>query len=192
MKFSTTQEWNPSFYGTIKDAKPCIVSQLYLPPPPSNTRRELDELLKKQDKRTTSQIGDILKQQYTSSIKNDFGITKEDVKLCLRWDTIISPYFFYFKQYFDRVRPSFLEKRLVPCIDVPNHPAYPSGHSTQNYFWAFILGDKYPERRSEFIKKAEEISVNREYAGVHYHSDTIAGNSLAIQLYRIFGNRLKF
>lgn len=190
LRFSTTQTWNPSFYKYIHNVQSSILGQLYLPPPPDNssdkTRQELCELLHKQDNRTTDQIMDILRQRTFDHMIKDYGITEEDLQLCILWDNMISPYIFHFKNHFDRVRPSFLEKKLIPCIEVPNHPAYPSGHSTQNYFFALILGDKYPERRSEFLKVAEQVAINREYAGVHYHTDTVAGHSLAYQLYKIY------
>ncbi len=55
----------------------------------------------------------------------------------------------HFKNAFKRTRPSFLESRLVPIIDVPTHPSYPSSHATQSYLVALAL-IKVIERRDYF------------------------------------------
>ena len=92
------------------------------------------------------------------------------------------------KKFYDRVRPSILSKELLkhniiddsikPWIKLPTHPAYPSGHATQSMFLAEYFSNYYPQYRQCFENAAEEISVNREIAGLHYRSDTIAGYKL--------------
>ena len=86
------------------------------------------------------------------------------------------------KNKFDRVRPSVLEKNIEPVIDVPQHPAYPSGHSTQMHLLAMILSKLSPRKSTVFENRANEIAVHREVAGLHYHSDTLAGELVAKQV----------
>jgi membrane-associated phospholipid phosphatase len=88
----------------------------------------------------------------------------------------------YFKHKFDRVRPNFLRKKINPSIKVPGHPAYPSGHATQAYTTALILGYLFPDKKSYYYKRGENVAKNREYAGVHYASDTVAGERIATYL----------
>lgn len=89
------------------------------------------------------------------------------------------------KRKYDRVRPAFLDKKLQLAIENPNHPAYPSGHSTQAHLLALVLGDLNPKKKKQYWKNASRIAHNREIAGVHYPSDTQAGISLAKQLHAI-------
>jgi hypothetical protein len=86
------------------------------------------------------------------------------------------------KALYNRVRPNQLDPTLTTVIDVPEHPAYPSGHSTQAYAAAFLFTVLAPERQAEFESDALRIAVNREIAGVHYPSDTAAGQLLARQI----------
>ena len=93
------------------------------------------------------------------------------------------PVIMYFKKRFDRVRPRALDTRVRPSIEPPGHPAYPSGHATQAYYIGLYLGKKHPERADAFMQTADTVARNREWAGVHYPSDTTAGRQLAEQLF---------
>jgi acid phosphatase (class A) len=85
------------------------------------------------------------------------------------------------KEYFNRVRPDKADARIQPMIEVPRHPAYPSGHSTQSHYLALVIGLVYPDVADELMLRADEIAIHREIAGVHYPSDTAAGVILAEQ-----------
>ncbi len=110
----------------------------------------------------------------------------------------------HFKLGFKRTRPSFLGPKLVPVIDVPTHPSYPSGHATQSYLVAlalkkvFVNRDRFPgEELKDYsdglLDVARRIGTNREWAGVHYESDSAAGRSLATQLSQVwFDNRKSY
>jgi acid phosphatase (class A) len=80
------------------------------------------------------------------------------------------------------VRPDKLDPTLTPLIDVPEHPAYPSGHSTQAHAVAFLLTALAPDQKAKFESDALRVAVNREIAGVHYPSDSAAGRLLARQI----------
>ncbi len=94
----------------------------------------------------------------------------------------INPVIMRIKHKLDRVRPHKLDPTLSTVIDVPEHAAYPSGHSTQAHAVAFLLSVLAPERQAEFESDALRVAVNREIAGVHYPSDSAAGRLLARQI----------
>ena len=94
----------------------------------------------------------------------------------------INPVVMRQKVKYDRVRAHKLDPTLTTVIDVPEHGAYPSGHSTQAHAIAFLLTVLAPDRQAEFESDALRVAVNREIAGVHYPSDSAAGRLLARQL----------
>lgn len=97
---------------------------------------------------------------------------------------------FVFKKKFNRVRPSVLaDKRgaqfsfkLGTAVEIPAHPAYPSGHATGAFTMAYILQELDPANAETYRKDALRISQNREIGGLHYPSDTEAGRLLARQI----------
>lgn len=93
----------------------------------------------------------------------------------------------HFKNQFMRPRPSQLDPRLRPMIDIPGHPAYPSGHSLQMFLVAKALSTivRSHELGGQLFEVAEEIAVNREWAGVHFASDTRAGKDLAFNMFPV-------
>ena len=71
---------------------------------------------------------------------------------------------------------------MKPWIELPTHPAYPSGHATQTMYIATILTHFDPDNREIYKQTADEISTNREIAGLHYRSDSLAGYELGRKL----------
>ena len=51
---------------------------------------------------------------------------------------------------------------------------------------ARVLSHYHPQYRECFEKASEEISINREIAGLHFHSDTIAGYKLGKYLAKLY------
>jgi acid phosphatase (class A) len=96
------------------------------------------------------------------------------------------------KRKFNRVRPNALDPALDVAIAVPGHPAYPSGHSTEVHFLAYVFGELAPARKEEFLARADQVAKNREIAGLHYPSDTHAGVLLAQQLFAAMLENQKF
>ncbi len=88
----------------------------------------------------------------------------------------------HYKDKYQRVRPHIADPRINPVVPVPNHYAYPSGHALQSYLIAYglidVMGDN-GEHVIEFLDLADDITFNREYAGVHYASDSEAGKRIA-------------
>ncbi|NGM18695.1 phosphatase PAP2 family protein [Roseomonas stagni] len=92
-----------------------------------------------------------------------------------------------------RPRPSQLHPALLPAIEVPGHPAFPSGHATQAMLMALIVEQALPaERRTKLAPYlhtlAGRIARNREIAGLHYKSDTTGGLELAAKVFELLGS----
>lgn len=78
-----------------------------------------------------------------------------------------------------RPRPTDLDPTIdVSIIPVPQHPAYPSGHSTAGGAAAQILASLFPSEADRFWSMAEESGIARMKAGIHYRSDHEVGLSL--------------
>lgn len=86
------------------------------------------------------------------------------------------------KKRFRRARPYDLDPSLNISISPPPHPSYPSGHASQSWALAILLSRLDPEREKIWFDAANIIGRNRELAGVHYPSDTRAGQNLAEQI----------
>ena len=77
----------------------------------------------------------------------------------------------------------------MPAIPIPGHPSFPSGHATQSMLMALCLGealaayDDVPGRPGTWAPLLQALSCriarNREIAGLHFKSDTVAGFELA-------------
>jgi membrane-associated phospholipid phosphatase len=100
----------------------------------------------------------------------------------------------YYKGLYQRPRAPMLRPALLPPIAVPGHASFPSGHSTQAHLMALCLEEvltgtallptpSSPPHTSPIMISmtalAERIARNREIAGLHYHSDSVAGLLLA-------------
>lgn len=88
---------------------------------------------------------------------------------------------FRLKWYFKRPRPYHLEPALKPLAKI-NSPSFASGHSLWAFAEAFIFAEIIPEKRAEFLKKAEEVRWSRELMGIHYPSDNEASRIISWHL----------
>lgn len=195
--FSNTSNWNPELL--VLAARPVTLVQdweqhIKIPPPPINssleTRKELVKLVSYKDLRTADKTRQIEKELDIRTIEiggrpmsDYFDSVKCPHTALLFTDAFndITTITLILKKKYDRVRPNILEPEIIPIIDVPGHPAYPSGHSTQAHFMAYLLGEIIPEKKADFVMEADQIAKNREIAGVHYESDSEAGKLLARQ-----------
>lgn len=171
------------------------------------TLEEINDLILKQQNRDHNLLNQIVDEAFEEGMKNTFvrymikyGVDKKII--CYIYQqmddliTITDLPLYLGKKFYDRVRPSILSKELVkyniihqeicPWIELPTHPSYPSGHATQSRFCAEVFSYYYPQYRECFEKASEEISVNREIAGLHFHSDTIAGYKLGKYLAKLY------
>lgn len=111
--------------------------------------------------------------------------TADLIKRTIVWSL---PPIMYFKHKWKRARPTQLEPKIRPVVDCPTHPAYPSGHSTQAHLIALVMlrvtGRK--DIGDALWNAGTRIAQNREYAGLHYRSDSDCGADLATQLLPFF------
>ena len=83
------------------------------------------------------------------------------------------------QDYWGRTRPWLSDARVDILVSTIHRPSYPSGHSTTNHVWAYILSDLVPAQHDAFFDRAYAIGQHRVEAGVHYPSDVEAGKRLA-------------
>jgi hypothetical protein len=89
----------------------------------------------------------------------------------------------HYKNHFQRPRPSQLWPQLMPPVQVPGHASFPSAHSTQTHTIATVVQKVAAGVVSSVdditTRLAQRISRGREVLGLHYPSDTVAGEHLA-------------
>jgi len=166
-----------------------------LPPPPDNsskkTIQELELLKTYQAKtRTSEQVYKILMEAKSGDFSEIFltgGPFSPEMKKAaaniLQFSNNESLYFIVrSKIRFHRPRPSQLLPELVLVVPNPGHAAYPSGHATQSMLMAEIVAIIDPSIAESTRNYAEAIAKRREIAGVHYPSDSAAGQYLARML----------
>ena len=90
----------------------------------------------------------------------------------------------FFKNKYMRARPGQAYPYLNPTIPTPRHPSYPSGHAMQAFLISKLLGEAITGQDDTTPMKpvldalANSIARNREFARVHYESDTKASRDM--------------
>lgn len=207
LTFSNTQVWDPEYYDYI--SKPSIsgleevLAQIELPLPPLNTSRETQEELRYlhtlEENRTPEKVAEIVAEDdplptypFGPYTFGDFTLSKErpaTSRLFHELTLFNMSVIMALKERYNRVRPHMLDTTLNTAISVPGHPAYPSGHSTQMYFMAYLATELDPQNKDAYFESARSIAENREFAGLHYPSDTAAGKLVAEQYFQIMRDR---
>jgi membrane-associated phospholipid phosphatase/uncharacterized protein (DUF2141 family) len=82
------------------------------------------------------------------------------------------------KYHYWTMRPSQADGLISLTFALPNHPAYPSGHSCASASAATVLGSLFPDRTTELDAWVTEAGLSRLYAGIHYRFDITAGQDL--------------
>ena len=77
-----------------------------------------------------------------------------------------------------RLRPFVQHPTLVAPLFPVSDYTYPSGHASGSEVQAQILGVLFPDRAGDLLKRARQVADGRVVAGVHYASDTEAGENL--------------
>ncbi|PWB65503.1 MAG: hypothetical protein C3F17_03910 [Bradyrhizobiaceae bacterium] len=90
----------------------------------------------------------------------------------------------FFKLKFNRARPQQVCRRLFPLMPSPWHASFPSGHTLEAHMIALALSKVVPAASRELIDLADRIGRNREIAGVHFRSDTVAGRQIAREAFK--------
>ena len=173
-------------------------------PPPANssveTRADLDELLQLQRERTRAQVRTIRKHVHYGSVcaavcaAIHHNLTHKPTTRALldhvQMDASLAV--FHVKQRFNRARPHQLDPRIHPAIEVPAHPAYPSGHALQGYMIARTLSLLFPNSAEDLMKAGIQIGREREIAGLHYPSDSKASRALGEAIFNRLQQNEKF
>jgi membrane-associated phospholipid phosphatase len=98
------------------------------------------------------------------------------VNLAVRIGQIVAA---FFKDYYQRPRPSYVCPGLLPPFGPPSHASFPSGHSLQSWLLTGLLSKVAPAYGFGLSWLAERVALNRERVGLHYPSDTRAGQIIA-------------
>jgi hypothetical protein len=76
------------------------------------------------------------------------------------------------------IRPHQLDAAIVPIFPVPNHPSYPSNHSTYSAARSEMLAYLFPAHADEIRAIGKQGGDSRIWAGIHYQIDNAAGVQL--------------
>jgi membrane-associated phospholipid phosphatase len=76
------------------------------------------------------------------------------------------------------IRPPQADPMITLPIGLPPHPSYPSAHSCVSGAASGVLMAAFPDERDRFESIAQEASLSRLYAGIHYRFDMVAGLAL--------------
>jgi len=82
------------------------------------------------------------------------------------------------KYFYNRRRPSEVNRRLPTALPVPNSPSYPSEHAAAAQAAATVLAHFLPAEAESFQTMAEQAGWSRVLAGLQYPSDYHAGLAL--------------
>ena len=82
------------------------------------------------------------------------------------------------KRVWNRSRPYEDDPRVKPSITLPTGSSYPAAIAVSARIYAVVLGELFPEKRSELLARGWLIGWGRVMAGVHYPSDVSASLTL--------------
>jgi acid phosphatase (class A) len=99
-----------------------------------------------------------------------------------------------------RPRPYVSYKEFQPCLPLESTWSYPSGHATWYAATSLLLSDLIPARAERLQQVGSQGGYARTYYGVHYPSDVLASQKLAVAItkdviasaqWQIFKEKLK-
>ncbi len=82
------------------------------------------------------------------------------------------------KYFYWYIRPPQADPGITLPIGLPPHPSYPSAHSCVSGASFEVLARAFPSERQQMAALADEASLSRLYAGIHYRFDMVAGLAL--------------
>ena len=82
------------------------------------------------------------------------------------------------KYHYWFIRPPQADAGIHTVFPTPQHPSYPSAHSCFSGAYSAVLADAFPSERARMDAVAQEASLSRLYAGIHYRFDMEAGLAL--------------
>jgi membrane-associated phospholipid phosphatase len=82
------------------------------------------------------------------------------------------------KYFYLAMRPFQIDPTFTPLFTTPNHPSYPSGHSTLSNAIGGVLNYLFPADSADVKALVHEAGEARIWAGIHFRSDIIAGEAV--------------
>ena len=82
------------------------------------------------------------------------------------------------KKEFKRDRPWVVDPSIQTCAPhkaSQDHASYPSGHSTVGFGMGVVLANLMPSHAQAILGRSAQFAENRIICGMHFRSDTIAG-----------------
>jgi acid phosphatase (class A) len=169
-----------------------------IPPPPAHGSAaeagELAELHDIQAHRTTERLRQAQWDQdhqnwtlFVSTLGPRFDLanlpaTAKVLNLILRDNVTVSQ---TAKAAFRRMRPWAADPTIKGCIVGPRddpYSSYPSGHTDAGYALGVTLAYLLPDKAQAILSRANDYAYSRLVCGVHFRSDTVAGQALATAL----------
>ncbi len=86
----------------------------------------------------------------------------------------------HFKNHFKLTRPYLASAEVQMLISPSKGYAYPSGHTSGSFIYAFILAEIFLDKKEFLLNLADEIANNRILVGMHYPQDIKGGKQLAV------------
>ena len=193
-----TEAWGAEFLK-IYEMGPAYLAKdesLTVNPPPANdseiTKAELDTLRGYEKNARDAETVNLIMEEnsedpyiaiFSRAGRVPDNLKNESVEKALRAAINETGYFLLREKLaFARARPEQLVPELTLVIKTPRHSAYPSGHAGQSYAGALILSKLDPVNEQKYIQMAKDVAQRREIAGVHYPSDSAAGQKIAEQV----------
>ena len=180
--------------GIFKDID---LSQFKSNPPPKNGSNQTMQEMISLDKITMD--ADIIKKsddihEYYSDFFKSVG--EEYPRLAV--DSLMNdtkPLIYELKYYYNRPRPYQIAKALDlkfynQPLETAKTPSYPSGHSIQGMLVGEYLANQYRKYATSIMKIANNISKSRLAANVHFPTDSIFGEKIALALYLYMRNNV--
>lgn len=193
----TAPNWDIPRNSTIRQ-----FDKFILPPPPANTsaqtRAELDELNQLAATRNNQDVINTITRwnfdppasNYNYYFDHLVQVYKYSPPLAARCSAMLNEGIYagllsawYNKFMYLRPRPdqvtNYAFQAANPRLPTPYHPAYPSGHSTSAGVFMAVGPACFPEQPvADFVALGKEASLSRRQGGVHYYSDSVAGEAL--------------
>lgn len=79
------------------------------------------------------------------------------------------------KSVYHRPRPAQFDSTIVPMVESPASPSYPSEYAVTAASAAAVLGYLFPERKTAIDAMASTAALSRLYAGAEFRSDLNEG-----------------
>lgn len=98
------------------------------------------------------------------------------------YDSSVSCWYTKYTYWTARPDQRISDPEFTTVIQTPSHPSYTAGHSTVSSTAAIILGELFPDEASYFLSQAQEASLSRLWAGVHFPQDNNNGFAVGQQI----------